>query len=228
MLPSNGRDGGELDRRLLEQNIQTAQVLGSAIAMRDHDTGEHNLRVALYAGALGEALGLDQQILRDLIAGAFLHDIGKIAIPDSVLLKPGLLSAEEQKVMRRHCELGAQLLEQLPAFHNAIPVVRHHHERFDGTGYPDALAGNGIPLIARAFAITDVFDALTSVRPYKRGFEADKALQIMEAELGKHFDPPLGRTFLGLAPQLFRQFGGQSEEALAPMLAALRMRHFGV
>ena len=218
----------EFERRLLEQNIQTAQVLGSAIAMRDHDTGAHNLRVALYAGALGEALGLDQPSIRNLVAGAFLHDIGKIAIPDRVLLKPGPLSIEERETMQRHCELGARLLEQLPAFHDAIPVVRHHHERFDGSGYPDALAGDEIPLIARAFAITDVFDALTSVRPYKHGFELGKALEITEAELGKHFDPDLGQTFLGLAPQFFQQFGGRSEEALSPILADLRMRHFGV
>lgn len=218
----------ECERRLLEQNIQTAQVLGSAIAMRDHDTGAHNLRVALYAGALGEALGLDRQAMRNLLAGAFLHDIGKIAIPDRVLLKPGPLSAEEQEVMRRHCELGAQLLEQLPAFHGAVPVVRHHHERFDGNGYPDALAGEDIPLIARMFAIVDVFDALTSARPYKQEFELGKSLEIIRAAMGTHFDPNVGHAFLGLAPQVFQRLGGQPEESLLPELVELRLRHFGV
>jgi putative nucleotidyltransferase with HDIG domain len=117
----------EFERRLLEQNIQTAQVLGTAITMRDHGTGAHNLRVALYAGALGEELGFDQGTLRNLIAGAFLHDIGKIAIPDRILLKAGKLSDDEAQVMREHCGYGAQLIEELPAFRGAIPVVRHHH-----------------------------------------------------------------------------------------------------
>ncbi|MGE5478171.1 MAG: HD-GYP domain-containing protein [Bacteroidales bacterium] len=218
----------EFERRLLEQNIQTAQVLGSAIAMRDHDTGAHNLRVALYAGALGEALGLDQLTMRALIAGAFLHDIGKIGIPDSVLLKPGPLSAEERKVMCTHCDLGARLLDQLPAFHDAVPVVRHHHERYDGSGYPDALAGQDIPLTARTFAIVDVFDALTTARPYKQGIEVGRVLEIMEPELGRHFDPKIARAFLGLAPQAYQRFGHQREETLTPALMDLRLRHFGV
>jgi HD-GYP domain-containing protein (c-di-GMP phosphodiesterase class II) len=218
----------EYERRLLEQNIQTAQVLGGAIAMRDHDTGSHNLRVALYAGALGEAMELSQQSMRALIAGAFLHDIGKIGIPDRVLLKEGPLSAEEKGVMRCHCQLGTSLLDQLPAFHDAIPVVRHHHERYDGSGYPDALAGENIPLIARAFAVVDVFDALMSARPYKQGFELATALEIIGTELGAHFDPKVGTAFLRLAPRVFQQFGGQPEEVLFPALAKLRLRHFGV
>jgi putative nucleotidyltransferase with HDIG domain len=218
----------DFERRLLEQNIQTAQVLGGAIALRDHDTGAHNLRVALYAATLGEALALDQDAMRNLLAGAFLHDIGKIAIPDGVLLKPGPLSADEQAVMRRHSELGAQLLGQLPAFQGAIAVVRHHHERYDGGGYPDALAGEDIPLIARVFSIVDVFDALTSVRPYKRGFDLIKALGIIEAGLGSHFDPGPGRLFVDLAPAAFKRFGDLPEDALAPALNDFRLRYFGV
>jgi len=218
----------EFERRLLEQNIHTAQVLGTAIAMRDHGTGAHNHRVALYAGALGEAVGLDPQSMRDLIAGAFLHDIGKIAIPDGVLLKAGALSAEERTVMQGHSVLGAQLLDELPAFRGAIPVVRHHHERYDGSGYPDHLAGADIPMTARAFAVVDVFDALVSARPYKQAFSLEKALEDLEAAVGTHFDPGFAAPFIRLAPLSYRQFASLSEDVLKPYVAELRQRHFGV
>ncbi|WP_109117757.1 HD domain-containing phosphohydrolase [Azospirillum sp. TSO22-1] len=215
------------ERALLEQNIQIAQVLGKAIAMRDHDTGDHNLRVALYAGLLGDAIGLDPQPVRDLMVGAYLHDLGKIAIPDRILLKAGPLSSAEWEVIRRHCDLGAQLLGQMPAFHYAIPVVRHHHERYDGTGYPDRLTGEDIPLIARAFAVVDVFDALVSVRPYKRAMAFEDALDCLEAGKGTHFDPTLAAAFIRLAPHLYHTFGNLSEDELAPYLDNLRLRLFG-
>lgn len=217
----------EFERRLLEQNIHTAQVLGAAIAMRDHGTGAHNHRVALYAGALGEAVGLDPRSMRDLIAGALLHDIGKIAIPDGVLLKAGTLSAEEWAVMQRHCILGAQLLDELPAFRGAIPVVCHHHERYDGSGYPDHLAGADIPMIARIFAVVDVFDALVSARPYKQSFGLERSLEDLEAGVGTHFDPGFAAPFIRLAPPIYRQFAGLTEDALKPYVVGLRQRHFG-
>ena len=218
----------EFERRLLEQNIQTAEVLGTAITMRDHDTGAHNFRVALYAGAFGEELGFDQGTLRDLIAGAFLHDIGKIAIPDRILLKAGKLSDDEALVMREHCGYGAQLIEELPAFRGAVPVVRHHHERYDGSGYPDRLADERIPVIARAFAIVDVFDALVSDRPYKRAFPWQEAVTIIEAATGTHFDPGFTLPFLRLAPTVYQKFGSLPEKGLKPHVAELRLRHFGV
>jgi HD-GYP domain-containing protein (c-di-GMP phosphodiesterase class II) len=222
------RSQDECERRLLGQSIQIAWVLGTAIALRDHDTGAHNHRVALYAGALGEGLGLDPPCLRELIAGAFLHDLGKIAIPDRILLKPGPLSAEEWEVMQTHCELGAQLLGELPAFRGAIPVVRHHHERYDGSGYPDHRAGASIPMIARAFALVDVFDALVSARPYKQAFQLGRALEDLESGVGTHFDPSLAAPFIRLAPLSYRQFGSLSEDALKPCLDGLVQRHFGV
>ncbi len=215
------------ERMLLEQNIQIAQVLGNAIAMRDHDTGAHNLRVALYSGLFGQALDLDPQLIRDLVVGAFLHDLGKIAIPDRVLLKAGSLTDEEWEIMRRHCELGERLLGQLPTFHSAIPVIRHHHERYDGTGYPDRLAGNDIPLIARAFAVVDVFDALVSVRPYKQAMPLDKALGILEAGKGTHFDPNLVSVFIMLGPHFQHTFGSLQEEELLSCVASFRQGLFG-
>jgi len=182
----------------------------------------------LYAGALGERLGFDQGILRHLIAGAFLHDIGKIAIPDRILLKAGKLSDDEARVMREHCQYGARLIEELPAFQGAIPVIRHHHERYDGTGYPDRLAGERIPVIARAFAIVDVFDALVSDRPYKRAFSYEEAVTIINAAAGTHFDPNFTVTFLDLARAVYQKFASLSEEELKSHAAELRLRHFGL
>jgi len=216
------------ERRLLEQNIRTAEMLGMAVTLRDHGTGEHNFRVALYAGALGEELGFDPGTLRDLIAGAFLHDIGKIAIPDPILLKAGKLSDDETRVMREHCAYGAQLIGDLPAFHGVIPVVRHHHERYDGSGYPDRLAGEQIPVIARAFAIIDVFDALVSDRPYKRAFPLEEAETIIAGAMGTHFDPGFTSPFLRLAPIIHEKFGRLLEAELKHQIAELRLRHFGV
>jgi len=215
-------------RMLLKQNIQTARVLGTAIAMRDHGTGAHNARVALYAGVLGEAFGFELETLRNLIAGAFLHDIGKIAISDLILLKAGKLSSEETQEMRHHSEFGANLLEELPAFHGAIPVVRHHHERYDGGGYPDGLSGWKIPVIARVFAIVDVFDALVSERPYKQGLPLHEAMNILDAGTGTHFDPDLTPLSFGLLSTMFERIGGLSEEELKPHIAAIIQRHFGL
>jgi len=217
----------EIERRLLEQNIQTAAVLGTAMTLRDHDTGAHNLRVALYAGAFGEQLGFDQATLRNLTGGAFLHDIGKIAIPDRILLKAGTLTDDEARAMQEHCAYGARVLAELPAFHGVIPVVRHHHERYDGGGYPDGLAGEQIPIIARAFAIVDVFDALVSVRPYKPAYPWEEAVASIAAERGTHFDPDLVPPFLRLVPLLYQQLGSLSEEELKIHAADLRRRHFG-
>ena len=218
----------EFERRLLEQNILTAEVLGAAVTMRDHGTGAHNFRVALYAGTLGEYLGLDQETLRHLIAGAFLHDIGKIAISDRILLKAGKLTEQEVAVMREHCRYGAQLIKDLPAFRGAVSVVRHHHERYDGNGYPDRLAGEQIPLIARAFAIIDVFDALVSDRPYKQAYPCEEAMRIIDAATGTHFDPGFTSPFLRLAPVMHRTFAGLSDNGLKPHVAELRLRHFGI
>jgi putative nucleotidyltransferase with HDIG domain len=226
MDPRSWQD--EFEHRLLEQNIQTAQVLGAAVAMRDHGTGEHNFRVALYAGALGEALGFESATMRALLAGAFLHDIGKIAIPDRILLKAGRLSAEAVEKMHQHCELGAQLLEELPAFQSAIAVVRYHHERYDGSGYPKGLAGEEIPKIARAFSIVDVFDALISERPYKPAFQLEEVVKLLGAGIGRHFDPHFVPPFLELLPAIYLKFGQLSETSLKPHMAELRLRHFGV
>lgn len=214
-------------QHLLEQNIRTAQMLGHAVALRDHDTSAHNMRVALYAGGLGEALGFDRPMIRGMMKGAFLHDIGKIGIPDGILLKPGPLAEEEVAVMRRHPLLGAELLEDLPWFADALPVVRHHHERFDGGGYPDRLKGEAASPLARAFAIVDVFDALVSVRPYKRAFPVAEALSLIAAGGGTQFDASLVDTFMRIIPSMYERVADQPPRVVQPFLESLRRRHFG-
>lgn len=216
------------DLRLLEQNISTAQMLGHAVAMRDHDTSEHNSRVAWFSGRMGEELGLDGEAIRSLMKGAFLHDIGKIGIPDSVLLKPGRLDSREKRIMQRHALLGSELLLPLPWFNDALPVVLHHHEHFDGTGYPHALKGEEIPLIARVFAMVDVFDALLSVRPYKKAYTFEKTLSILQEGSNKHFDSLLLVAFCGIARQMHEQVVDRSAEEVQHMLEKLRLRHFGI
>lgn len=218
----------EFERRLLEQNIQTAQVLGTAVEMRDHGTEAHCLRVVLYAGKLGEATGLDTPTMRALLAGAFLHDVGKIGIPDGILLKQGRLTDEEFDVMRRHSVLGADLLAELPRFNDAIPIVRHHHERYDGNGYPDRLRGEDIPITARAFSIVDVFDALMSVRPYKPALSLKTALGILEENAGSQFDPYFTWLFISSISPVYHVFEGRSVAELRQLMIEMRLRHFGV
>ncbi len=221
-------DATPKDMRLLEQNISTAQMLGHAVALRDHDTSEHNLRVAWFSGRMGEELALDGATIRSLMKGAFLHDVGKIGIPDSVLLKPGRLDPREQQIMQRHTLLGSELLRPLPWFSDALPVVLHHHEHFDGSGYPHALKGEDIPLVARVFAVVDVFDALLSVRPYKRAYTLEKALSILEQGSDKHFDSLPLAAFCGIARQMHGQVVGRPAEEVQHMLEELRLRHFGI
>jgi len=212
---------------LLEQNIRTAQMLGHAVALRDHDTSAHNVRVALYAGSLGEALGFDEPMIQGLMKGSFLHDVGKIGISDSILLKPGPLTEEELVVMRRHPALGVELLEDLPWFADALPVVRHHHERFDGDGYPDGLQGEATSPLARAFAIVDVFDALVSIRPYKPASSMVEALSFLMTGSGTQFDPSFVGTFVRIVPPLYKAIAHQPTHAVQRYLDSLRHRHFG-
>jgi putative two-component system response regulator len=141
--------------------------LASTIEARDRATEGHCQRLARYAGVLGRAIGLDEADLATLTRGAYLHDIGKIAVPDAVLLKPARLTAAEFELMKQHTVIGDRLCSELRALRRVRPIVRHHHERLDGSGYPDALAGAGIPLLAQIIGIVDVFDALTTERPYK-------------------------------------------------------------
>ncbi len=214
-------------RDLLRANLGTLEALGSAIAKRDSDTNAHNYRVTLYSVRLAEAAGLAAERIRALILGAFLHDVGKIAIPDRVLLKPGKLDDDEFAVMRTHVQHGLDIVTRFHWLQQAAEVVGGHHEKVDGSGYPAGLSGQDIPLNARIFAIADVFDALTSRRPYKEPFPLDRALAIMTEGAGKHFDATLVERFVALAPALHAHLGGREDDGLLEELRQVADFYFG-
>lgn len=211
---------------LIEANVEMLEVLGSAIAKRDSDTSVHNYRVTLLALAMAEAHGLTRAQLQALVKGSFLHDVGKIAISDNILLKPGRLDAAEFETMKTHVLHGADIVGRYAWLGDALDIVRHHHERVDGRGYPDGLAGARIPVSARIFAIADVFDALTSVRPYKKALSFDDAINMMAADRGSHFDPELFDLFLGLAPSLYARVSQASTDELVEELRLKMRRYF--
>lgn len=211
---------------LLSANLETVQVLGSAIAKRDSDTDAHNYRVTLYTAHLAEAAGLDTEAMRGLIKGAFLHDVGKIGIRDNILHKPGRLDADEFRTMQTHVDHGLQIVRRSRWLDDAADVVGSHHEKFDGSGYPQQLQGAQIPVGARIFAIADVFDALTSRRPYKEPFSFEEAMQILAQGRGTHFDPGLLDMFAGVAGDLHARYGGRDDERLRDELDRYVQRYF--
>lgn len=217
---------GSLSSRLLEANLSLLRALGNAIAKRDADTDAHNYRVTCYAVALAESLGVARETIADLVLGAFLHDIGKIGIPDRILLKAGKLSDDEFRVMQSHVLLGIEIVAGNRWLAGAEKTIRHHHERFDGTGYPDGLAGEAIPLAARIFALVDTFDALTSVRPYKPALSLEETLAIMEREACSHFDPAIHAAFRRLAPSLYDRGRSWSDADWHSTLRSVLGRYF--
>jgi len=190
-------------KRLLKSYVETIEALGNAIAKRDSDTNSHNFRVTWYSVKIAEAIGLEKERMAPLIMGAFLHDIGKIAIRDSILLKPGKLDSEEFEVMKTHVKEGADILKGIDWLEDAKKVVLQHHERVDGKGYPNGLGSNEITVEAKIFAIVDVFDALTSKRPYKEPIPLEKAISMMEEEVGTHFDSEIFKAFKNIAQNLY-------------------------
>lgn len=203
---------------LLDANVEMLEVLGSAIAKRDSDTSVHNYRVTLIALAIAEAAGLRREQLQALVKGSFLHDVGKIGISDNILLKPGRLDAAEFDVMKTHVLHGADIVGRYAWLTDALDIVRYHHEKFDGRGYPEGLRGDRIPMNARIFAIADVFDALTSVRPYKPAHSFDRAMEMMTVDRGTHFDPDLFDLFSRLAPDLYARVSQATTEHLVATL----------
>jgi len=212
------RDLKENEKLLLASNLSIIKYLGDAIALRDSETSLHNFRVTLYAIALGEELGLKSGKMRSLIKGAFLHDIGKIGIPDNILLKAGSLTDEEFGIMKTHVNLGSDIIGKDPWFKDALDVIRYHHEKFEGSGYPQALKEDMIPLNARIFAIVDVFDALTSDRPYRKAMKQEQAREILQQGAGTHFDAELLETFLKISPELYRDIAHLDREVLERLL----------
>ena len=201
------RLGHALERVHSLQDVQRSLeggffALGVALEARDFETSGHTERVVKLAEAMGQKFGLDRSAFEALKHGAFLHDIGKLSVPDKILLKPGKLDATEWAMMKTHAQKGFEIASRIPTLNRgALEVVRSHHERWDGTGYPDNLAGTRIPLLARIFAICDVYDALVSERNYKHAWTQEQALSEIGFQSGKHFDPAVVQAFMEVISQ---------------------------
>lgn len=174
-------------------------ALARMVEAKDGTTGDHCSRLSHTGVVLGSAMGLPAEDLLALRRGGILHDIGKLGIPDSILLKPGKLTDKEWNIMRQHVHIGAQIVGELKSMRLTQPIVLHHHERWDGSGYPYGLRGGEIPLLARVFQVVDIYDALAHPRPYKRAFAKDEVIAIMEEETGKGWrDPEIVAIFLDI------------------------------
>ena len=184
--------------QLEEARLEILERLALAAEYRDDATGEHTRRVGRECAALAEALGLPSDQVEDIRRAALLHDVGKIAVPDSILLKQGSLAADETKKMREHTTVGASILSgsRFPMMRIAEEIALHHHECWDGSGYPDGLKGDQIPLVARIASVVDVFDSLTHKRVYKRAWTTEEALDEIERLAGSKFDPVVAEVFL--------------------------------
>lgn len=193
-------------REIREREHETLFRLARAGEFRDSCTGNHILRIARYSRLIAEGLGLSRSECEDIELAAPMHDIGKIGISDTILLKPGTLTESERQVMKRHAEMGYEILRDSLSHRIRLGAIiaRHHHERYDGSGYPDGLAGEAIPRAARIVAVCDVFDALTSERPYKRRWAFEDALDYVRAHSATWFDPACVETFLKRAADVRR------------------------
>jgi putative nucleotidyltransferase with HDIG domain len=176
----------------------TIESWSQALYFRDQETEDHTRRVTDMTMKLARRLGLPDADLVHIRRGSILHDIGKVAIPDSILFKPGPLTEEEWTVMRRHTVIAADILSPIRYLAPALPIPRWHHEKWDGSGYPDGLAGESIPLFARIFAFADVYDALTSDRPYRSAWDQAEALAYIADQSGRHFDPSITPVFIDM------------------------------
>lgn len=187
-------------KRLNEDLDHASQVLFSiarAVESRDPNTGDHCERLVSLGEAFGSYLNLSRAQRRDLMWGSYLHDIGKVGIPDAVLLKTGKLTPKEWEVMRQHVLIGERICQPLRTMQGVVPIILHHHERWDGSGYPYQLAGEKIPYLAQVFQIIDIYDALTSERPYKRALSKEEALKVLVAETDRGWrNPQLVQQFI--------------------------------
>lgn len=189
-------ENARLYEELSETFLATVQTLAEAVEKRDPYTAGHTIRVMTYSLVVGEALGLSKKEMRDLELSAILHDIGKIGIRDTVLLKEGKLTDEEYKVMTTHSELGAGILRHIKQLKDMLPGVRGHHEKYNGAGYPDGLSGEDIPFIARIITVADAFDAMTSDRPYRKGMSVEAAFTELKMCAGTQFDKDVVNAFM--------------------------------
>jgi putative nucleotidyltransferase with HDIG domain len=227
---SAGIEAAMLLRKQRELFLNTIMVLAQMVELRDEYTGGHTQRVTKYAIALAQHMGLPHDQIELVRTGTPLHDVGKIGISDEILRKPGKLTPAEFAVMQTHTTLGAEYLSNIPELLSVIPIIRNHHERWDGTGYPDRLAKGDIPLLARIVAVADAFDAMTSDRPYhtnKKGRPPAEAMAEVEAQAGRQFDPDCARAFLeikdDIVQTMFELMPGTHNEVPAIPAAAPAM-----
>lgn len=182
--------------------------LARILKQRDHHTAGHSERLAFASVALGTAMRLDSTSLLSLYVGGYLHDIGKVSIPDSVLFKPDKLTGEEWEIMRDHPVRGEEICRSLTSFHCVLPLIRNHHERWDGSGYPDGLRGAQIPLLARVIQVVDIYDALTNPRPYKRAYSSAHALETLQEETARGWrDKEITSLFIRVHRQMMATTG---------------------
>jgi HD-GYP domain-containing protein (c-di-GMP phosphodiesterase class II) len=193
---SAGIESAQLLEKQQELFLQTVTALAQAVEMRDRYTGGHTQRVTDYALILAEEMNLSPEDQRIIRIGTPLHDIGKIGIDDSILRKPGRLTETEFELMKTHTTKGAAIIESIPDLLPILPIVRNHHEAWNATGYPDRLGGEKIPFLARIVAVADAFDAMTSNRPYRPGLNVDEAMQEIERQAGRQFDPAVAAAIL--------------------------------
>jgi len=195
-----------------ERELETLSKLAKAGEFRDRTTGNHLARMARYSALIGVNIGLAPETVHVLEFASPMHDIGKIGIPDAVLLKRGPLNADEDAVMKNHPRMGYDILKGSPSKYLSMGAIiaLGHHEKYDGSGYPNGLHGEDIPIVARVVAVSDVFDALVSVRPYKHAWSFEEALAYLEAQKGKHFDPRCVEAFVSAGEkvrEILKQFG---------------------
>ncbi|TWJ19730.1 putative nucleotidyltransferase with HDIG domain [Geobacter argillaceus] len=191
-------------RELANANEETLLGLVSALDLREHNTRLHSQRVREYTELIASRFGVDEKTRREIGFGALLHDVGKIAVPDHILLKPGKLTDEEWQEMRKHPDAGYRIVKRIGFLKDAAEMVHAHHERYDGKGYPSGLKGEEIPLGARLFVVADVYDALTSHRPYRSPLSYEEAATEILSQKGKQFDPAAVATFLAIPPEELR------------------------
>ena len=217
---SAGIECAQLLRKQRDLFLNTITILAQAVELRDEYTGGHTARVTNYAHLLGQHLNLSPKDLELIRVGTPLHDIGKIGIDDSILRKPGRLTPEEFAIMQTHTVKGAAIISTIPDLLPILPIVRSHHERWDGNGYPDQLAGENIPLLARIVAVADAFDAMTSERPYhpdRKGRTPEFAFAELERQSGKQFDPACALGFIQIQRQVLEAMASLKQTSFLPL-----------
>lgn len=207
---SAGIECAALLRKQRDLFLNTVTILAQAVELRDTYTGGHTLRVTNYSRLLAEKLEVGEKDMELIRVGTPLHDIGKIGIDDAILRKPGKLTDEEFEIMKSHTTMGAKILSTLPDLGSIIPIVRSHHERWDGNGYPDKLAGEAIHPLARIVAVADAFDAMTSDRPYRKGMAAEVGFAEVEKMAGKQFDPKAAAAFVSMRERIVDEMKDRS------------------